>query len=141
MRLLLDIGEEPGLVKVVRTVVKHRWKNLVLRRGAKRLNWKRLINVLINVIIMKRILLTIALLGVLGISSQANAGVHFGVGIGVGPGYYGAYPYYGYPYGYGPYYYPGPNIYVGPGYYPWYNGYWHGGYYRGRGFRGGHFHR
>jgi len=81
---------------------------------------------------MKKIIPIIALLGVLGCSSLANAGVHVGVGIGVGGFYAGPYPYDTYPYyGYYPdsyYYDAGPVVYIGPGYYPWYHGYWHGGY-------------
>jgi hypothetical protein len=81
---------------------------------------------------------------------QAQAGVHFGIGIGVAPTYpaYPAYPYaYGYPNYYGAPYAPG---YVAP--YYGYNNYYFGwgGHYRhdrddwhdhdrGRaGFRGGH---
>jgi hypothetical protein len=112
---------------VLRTAIKLRQKNSAVHWGAKSLNRRYFLNVLKSAIIMKKILLIIALLGVLDLSSQANAGVRVGVGIGVGPGYY----YGGYPYGYypGPYYYPRPGVYIAPGYYPWYHGYWHGGYY------------
>ena len=55
---------------------------------------------------MKKLLLIIAAIALLGFAAQpAQAGVHVGVGIGVGgPAYYGygpypyGYPYYGYPY-------------------------------------------
>ncbi len=100
------------------------------------LNHAKAINVLISKIttIMKKLLLAIALLVVLGFSTQAQAGVVVGVGIGIpGPGYYPGY----YPYPPPPYYYGyGPSIYFGPGYYPWYHGYWHGGYWGG--YRGGY---
>lgn len=72
---------------------------------------------------MKKIIPIIALLGILGCSSMANAGVRVGVGIGFGGYYGGPYPY-GCPYGC----VPGPTVYFGPGYYPWHHGYWHGGY-------------
>jgi hypothetical protein len=111
---------------VLKTTAVGRTKKVELEMAAKRLK-------LSSETIMKKLLLIVALLAVVGFSSQAYAGVRFGVGIGVGPGYYGpayGYPYYGYPYG-APYYYGGPAIYYGPGYYPWYHGYWHGGYYRG----------
>jgi hypothetical protein len=87
---------------------------------------------------MKKLFLLLAFLGVLsfGCASQANAGVHVGIGIGV-PGYYGPGPYYGGPY-YGPYpyygYYGYPYPYYGyyghPYYYGYghYHGYYHGGY-------------
>ena len=66
---------------------------------------------------MKKLLLMLGFLAVLGLSSAATAGVHFSVGVG-GP-YYGPYygsPYYydGYPYGYYPYGYYG---YYGHPYY------------------------
>jgi len=88
-----------------------------------------------KVIIMKKFLLMLAFLAVAGVATQANAGVHVGIGFGGGPyygGYYAPAPgYYGGGY-YPPAYYDydyGPAVYVGPGYYPWYHGYWHGGYY------------
>jgi hypothetical protein len=67
---------------------------------------------------MKKFLLIIALLGVLGISSQANAGVY--VSFGLGGGYCGrGYPAYNYAPGYcnGPGYYGyyGPRYYYGYG--------------------------
>jgi hypothetical protein len=67
---------------------------------------------------MKKLLLTMALLLVVGFSSQANAGVRVGIGFGGGycargyPSYYYAPGYYGY--GYGPGYY---GYYGGPRYY------------------------
>jgi hypothetical protein len=116
----------------------------VRRGGRERLKRTALPDVLkIEGTIMKKVLLTLAMLGMLGFSSAAMAGVHVSFGVGVGPGYYGPapYPYYGY-YGnpYPPYYYyGGPSIYFGPGYYPWHHGYWHGGYYRGyHGYHGGY---
>lgn len=94
---------------------------------------------------MKKFFLLIALLAVLGFSTQAQAGVSVVFGVGgpgayYGPGYYGGYypAYYPPPYGYS---YVGPSVYVGPGYYPWYHGYWRGGYcYRGYGHGGGYHH-
>jgi hypothetical protein len=84
---------------------------------------------------MKKILLIGAMVGVgmLGLASQANAGVRVSVGIGgyYGGSYYGAPPYY--------YGYAGPAIYFGPGYYPWYSGYYRGGYYHGGNYRGGNY--
>jgi hypothetical protein len=68
---------------------------------------------------MKKIIPIIALLGVLGCSSMANAGVRVAIGIGVGSCYGGPYPY-----GCS----PGAVVYVGPGYYGWHHGYRHGGY-------------
>ena len=87
----------------------------------------------------------LALLSVLMLPAiSAHAGVAFGVGVGVGPGYYGppacAYGYYGYPpYACAPYGYYGPNwfaggVFIGAG--PWYRGYWGRGWY-GPGWRGG----
>jgi hypothetical protein len=80
--------------------------------------------------IMKKLFLLLAFLGLVsfGCMTQANAGVHVGIGIG-GPAYYGGYygpgpDYYNPYYGYGPYY---------GGYYPGYYGYY--GYY-GHGFYG-----
>ena len=88
---------------------------------------------------MKKFFLLIALLAVLGFSTQAQAGVSVVFGVGgpgayYGPGYYGYYPGY-------------VGAYFGPGNYPWYHGYWPGGYYRagyyghgayyGGGYRGG----
>jgi len=135
----MDIGEEPGAVKVLR---KPGPVGIPGPGVAKRLNRRYVLNVLKIETIMKKFLLMIALLGILGFSSQANAGVHVSVGIGVGGGYYGG-PYYGYPYyGYpAAYYYGGPAVYYGPGYYPWYRGYWGGGYYRGGYNRGGYYGR
>jgi hypothetical protein len=79
---------------------------------------------------MKKLLMLLAILGVLGfgLSTQANAGVR--IGIGVAPGYYGPGPYYGGYYGPGPYPYYG---YYGPyGYYGYYgHPYYYGGYYGG----------
>lgn len=92
---------------------------------------------------MKKLTLLLAFLGMIGFgaATQANAGVHVGIGIGgpgyyggyYGPGYYGpAYPYYGY-YGY-PYPYYG--YYGHPYYYHHYYGgyghYGHGGYHHHR---------
>jgi hypothetical protein len=79
---------------------------------------------------MKKTLLVIGMMGVLGLSSQANAGVH--VSIGFGGGYYGPPPAY--------YYDDGPVIYFAPGYYPWYNGYWQGGYHHAGHYYSHHFH-
>jgi hypothetical protein len=75
---------------------------------------------------MKKLMLMLAFLGLVsfGCATQANAGVHVGIGIG-GPGYYGPDSYYGYPPPYYGGYYPGYYGYYGPGY-----GYYHGGYYR-----------
>jgi hypothetical protein len=97
--------------------------------SARALKLRRFPNVINNEVIMKKIIPIIALLGVLGCVSQANAGVRVGIGVGVPvPGFYaGPYPYGDYYYG-DPYYYAGPTVYFGPGYYPWYHGYWHGGY-------------
>jgi len=91
---------------------------------------------------MKKLFLVLAFLTVAGLASQASAGVHVGVGIGVGgPSYYGGYGYPGYYYP-PPYYYYnyGPPVYYGAGYYPWYHGYYRGGYYYrgGGGYHGGH---
>jgi hypothetical protein len=88
-------------------------------------------------IIMKKLFLALAFLGVVsfGCATQANAGIHVGIGIG-GPGYYGGYygpgpgyynPYYGYSPYYGAYY---------PGYYGYYGYYGHG-YYGHRYYGGG----
>ena len=79
---------------------------------------------------MKKLFLLLAFLGVVsfGCTTQANAGVHVGIGIGV-PGYYGGYYgpgpgyYYNPYYGYGPYY----GAYY-PGYYGYYGYYGHGYY-------------
>ena len=91
---------------------------------------------------MKKLLLLLAFLGVVsfGCASQANAGVHVGIGIGTpgyyyGPGaYYGGYygPYGGYPYYsyYGSYPYYG---YYGHPYHYYYHGYRH---YGGHGYHG-----
>jgi hypothetical protein len=77
---------------------------------------------------MKKILLIIALLGVLGFSSQANAGVY--VSVGFGGGYCGrGYPAYSYAPGYC--YSPGYYGYYGPRYYYGYGPrYYHRHYYR-----------
>jgi len=97
---------------------------------------------------MKKLILLLAILGFVsfGCATQANAGVHVGIGIGVPAyGYYGPGPYYGYygsPYPYYGYYgYPYPYY----GYYghPWRGGYYGGGYYGHGGYGhggGGHHH-
>ena len=88
-----------------------------------------------------------------GVPKKAEAGVHFGIGIGVAPPYSYYDPYYAAPYS--PYVYPYGEAYAGPAYVepytyvtPYsYGGYWGRGWHdrgrgerfdRGRGF--GHFH-
>jgi hypothetical protein len=89
---------------------------------------------------VKYLVLLAAMLAIPAIYSQAQVAV----GVGVGPGYYGAAPacaygYYGYaPYACAPYGYYGPSwfaggVFIGAG--PLFRGYWGGGW--GRGYYGG----
>jgi hypothetical protein len=73
------------------------------------------VNVLKGETTMKKLFLMLAVLLVLGFSTQARAGVHVSVGIGFGGGgyYAGPPPYYGYPAYYAPYP-PPPYYYYGP---------------------------
>jgi hypothetical protein len=86
---------------------------------------------------MKKLMLMLAFVGLVsfGCATQAQAGVHIGIGVGGPAYYYGPGPYYyGYPppYYYG--YYPGYYGYYGPYYRGYYHGYGHYGHY-------GHYHR